>query len=151
MPGSSKFRAAGLVLVMVPLLYFILSALAAFMPSGAYPYSFLEEVLMAVGEVAIIVGIGFALAGNGVWRILGILMSGLPVVYLVTVRIIFAALSGRGLLGSPEGAAIFAWVAMVGVGLYLELAGGFVLPFRSGGKGQDGSPMEGSGPQAASV
>lgn len=125
---------------MLPLLYFMLEALSAYMPSGVYPYSPLEELLMGVVEVLIIAGITLALASGGAWRIIGVLISGVPVAALVAMRLVSEALSGSALRG-PAGEAVFAWLAMVIVGFYFQLVDNPARPFGPGTHGKGASPL----------
>lgn len=134
-------RATGLSLTMLPLVFLIWWNVVNFMPTGDYPYSVMEEWLIAGLEVVIIVGIAMAMATEGRSRVVGVLMSGVPVVLAGVAFVVTSILPGWGYVPVMDKAALAAGAAVLAVGFYLEFAPRMGFPFRREG-GSPRSPKE---------
>ncbi len=118
-----------------------------YLPGGVYPYTVLQQWVMAFGEVAIIVGIAMALASEGRWRVVGVLMVGIPVVLLGVNQILFVALPNWSSLGIRDKIVIVAGAGIVALGLFLQLAvpagvGSKLFGRKSKGTPQQPEPIE---------
>lgn len=119
---SRRARVLGLFLVLLPVLYLVLWNLAKYMPTGFYPYSVLEQWVIGIGEVAIIVGIAMVLGSGGRWRLAGVLIVGIPVVYVGASQLIFMALPNWAALATTDKAVMVAGILFVALGFFLQLA-----------------------------
>jgi hypothetical protein len=118
---SKRARIVGLILVLLPLVYFAWYNLETYLPRGNWPYTPLEEWAMGVGEVAIIFGIALSVASHGRWRLLGVSMVGAPVVYVGATQIVYQALPNWGSLGVAQQGIMVAGAALVALGLFLQV------------------------------
>jgi hypothetical protein len=122
-------RIAGLVLVMLPLVYLVWWNLETYMPTGSYPYTPVEEWAMAALEVAMIAGIALALAGKGRWRVLGVFLSGAPVVLAGALHVATVILPSWAFVPMADKVILFASIGVVAAGFYLQLAPRVLSPF----------------------
>jgi len=120
--SSRRFRALGLLLVVLPLVYYIGSSILTYLPSGAYPYTVPEEWTMLFGEILVIFGVYLVMTTEGRWSRIGVFIVALPVVYIGVWQTYFVALPNWAGLSLKDRLLMIGGAAMVAAGLYLQLA-----------------------------